>query len=179
MGSCDSYTNTLANDTWTTTGFGPAMTPLQAGYVRQQPAVAWILTSNSSEATRGAQMLHDCQVSTAAAFGFFGLRVHTGGPAVSQGNTASAAAAAEGGLGESEGPRHFVAVRHSNAQHFGPLRLDLETMHRSSFRKAAQASASLGCGRLGRAAPRAWTRSQERRASVPSVGPGRPGSKQP
>ena len=25
-----SYVNTLANDTWTTTGFGPAMTPLQA-----------------------------------------------------------------------------------------------------------------------------------------------------
>ena len=122
-----SYVNTLANDTWTTTGFGPAMTPLQAvrsdgdasltilsrcpplvsagllvsanlesntgkhacadatqqlanlqeylllqGYVRQQAAVAWILTSNSSEATRGAQMLQDCQVSTAAAFGFFG-----------------------------------------------------------------------------------------------------------
>ena len=67
-----SYVNTLANDTWTTTGFGPAMTPLQAGYVRQQAAVAWVLTSNSSEATRGAQMLQDCQVSTAAAFGFFG-----------------------------------------------------------------------------------------------------------
>ena len=118
-----SYVNALANDTWTTTGFGPAMTPLQAvrsdgdasltilsrcpplvsagllvsanlesntgkhacadatqqlanlqeytllqGYVRRVAAVAWILTANSSEATRGAQMLQDCQVSTTARF---------------------------------------------------------------------------------------------------------------
>ena len=48
-----SYVSAAANDTWTTTGIEVAMAPVNMGYTRAVANVAWILTSNTSHATRG------------------------------------------------------------------------------------------------------------------------------
>jgi hypothetical protein len=64
--SLPSYTSATANDTWTTTGIEVAMEPLATGYTLAVPNVAWILTSNASQATRGAHALQDCVGNTQA-----------------------------------------------------------------------------------------------------------------
>eukprot|EP00927_Polykrikos_kofoidii_P076891 TRINITY_DN73902_c0_g1_i1.p1 TRINITY_DN73902_c0_g1~~TRINITY_DN73902_c0_g1_i1.p1 ORF type:complete len:538 (+),score=89.71 TRINITY_DN73902_c0_g1_i1:63-1676(+) len=57
------YVNTDKNDTWASTGLLAAMPQVSAGYIRQVDTLAWLMTTNRSDATKNAIALQDCRHS--------------------------------------------------------------------------------------------------------------------